>query len=138
MATSESRAKGEFEDVLRYLPEEVRGCLSLLEDPPHASLHPQEQLVKLNSLQPKIYLSIKHAIDLQRLLEERHRALKGSLNPSDAKDFTETLSNGIAELDRVRLALNALLAKSYDVASGLVKNHLTVDQYQQVLERTAS
>ncbi|KAL9015474.1 MAG: hypothetical protein Q9180_008862, partial [Flavoplaca navasiana] len=117
MATSESRAKGAFEHVVPYLPEEVRGYVSILDEPLRTtSLEAQDGVLKLSSLQPRITLSIEHTLDFQHLLEARRHTLEGSLTPSDAKAFTVALSSGIAELDRARLVLDSLLAKSCTVS----------------------
>ncbi|KAL8977333.1 MAG: hypothetical protein Q9205_006843 [Flavoplaca limonia] len=139
MATSESRAKGVFEHVVPYLPEEVRGYVSILDEPlGTTSLEAQDGVLKLSSLQTKITLSNKRTLDFKHLLVERRHTLEGSLTPSNAKAFTVALSNGIAELDRAHSALDALLAKSCVVAERLVKYNFTDDELWHVLRGTAS
>ncbi|KAL9634957.1 MAG: hypothetical protein Q9204_002799 [Flavoplaca sp. TL-2023a] len=139
MAASASGAMGTFDHATQYLPEEVRGYVSILDGPLHAtSLEAQDQVLKLSSLQPKITLSIKRTLDFQHLLKERRNILEGRLTPGEAKDFTVALSNGIAELDRAHWALDALLAKSCTVAGRLVEYTFTDEEPQQVLRGTAS
>ncbi|KAL8875140.1 MAG: hypothetical protein Q9192_009094 [Flavoplaca navasiana] len=130
---------GTFDHVAQYLPEDVRDYVSILDRPLHTtSLEAQDKVLKLSSLQPKIRLSIKYALDFQHLLKERRNILEGCLTASDAKDFTVALSNGIAELDRAHSALGALLAKSCTVAGRLVEYTFTDEELQQVLRGTAS
>ncbi|KAL8881024.1 MAG: hypothetical protein Q9192_007892 [Flavoplaca navasiana] len=130
---------GTFDHVAQYLPEDVRDYVSILDRPLHTtSLEAQDKVLKLSSLQPKIKLSIKYALDFQHLLEERRHTLEGSLTPSNAKAFTVALSNGIAKLDRAHSALDSLMAKSCIVANKLVEYTFTDDELWHVLRGTAS